>query len=121
LHALPGHEAHAWAIAVSQELALPLDQHRAQLLTPELISSSDAIFAMDFENLAELETLHPAAKHKIFLLGSYAEAKERNHEIPDPYFGDIDATRRCYSVLSKCIDNLASDIASSRQELTLCR
>ena len=121
LHALPGREAHAWAIAVSQEIALPLDQHRAQLLTPELINSSDAIFAMDFENLAELETLHPAAKHKIFLLGSYAEAKQRDHEIPDPYFGDIETTRRCYSVLSKCIDNLASDIASSRQELTLCR
>jgi protein-tyrosine-phosphatase len=76
---------------------------------------------MDFENLAELETLHPAAKHKIFLLGSYAEAKQRDHEIPDPYFGNIETTRRCYSVLSKCIDNLASDIASSRQELTLCR
>ena len=121
LHASPGREAHAWAIAVSQEIALPLDQHRAQLLTPELISSSDAIFAMDFENLAELETAYPAAKHKIFLLGSYAEAKGRNQEIPDPYFGDIDTTRRCYSVLSKCIDNLASDIASSRQELTLCR
>ncbi|OLE14171.1 MAG: hypothetical protein AUG89_03130 [Acidobacteria bacterium 13_1_20CM_4_56_7] len=121
LHASPGREAHAWAIAVSQEIALPLDQHRAQLLTPELISSSDAIFAMDFENLAELETLYPAAKHKIFLLGSYAEAKGTNQEIPDPYFGDIDTPRRCYSVLSKCIDNLASDIASSRQELTLCR
>jgi protein-tyrosine-phosphatase len=121
LHASPGREAHAWAIAVSQEIALPLDQHRAQLLTPELISSSDAIFAMDFENLAELETAYPAAKRKIFLLGSYAEAKGRNQEIPDPYFGDIDTTRRCYSVLSKCIDNLASDIASSRQELTLCR
>ena len=121
LHALPGREAHAWAIAVSREMGLPLDQHRAQLLTPELISSSDAIFAMDFENLAELGTLFPTAKHKIFLLSSYAEGKERNHEIPDPYFGNMDTTRRCYSVLAECIDNLAREIAASRQELTLCR
>ena len=121
LHALPGREAHAWAIAVSQEIGLPLRSAPGQLPTPELISSSDAIFTMDLENLAELETLYPTAKHKIFLLGSYAVGKERNHEIPDPYLGDLDTTRRCYYVLANCIDSLASDIASSRQELTLCR
>lgn len=121
LHALPGREAHPWAIAVSQEIGLPLDQHRAQLLTPELIRSSDAIFGMDFENLAELETLYPSAKDKIFLLSNYAQGKQKNHEIQDPYFGDLETTRRCYSVLETCIDNLASDIASSRQELSLCR
>jgi len=113
LHAMPGREAHPWALAVSRELGIPLDQHRAQLLTPELVSSSDAILAMDFENLAELQTLYPNAKRKIFLLSSYADGKQRHREIPDPYFGDIETTRRCYSVLSKCIGNLARDIGSS--------
>ena len=110
LHAIPGREAHSWALAVSRELGIPLDQHRAQLLTPELVSSSDAIFAMDFENLAELQTLYPNAKHKISLLSSYADGKQRHREIPDPYFGDIETTRQCYSVLSKCIDHLAREI-----------
>jgi protein-tyrosine-phosphatase/predicted ATP-grasp superfamily ATP-dependent carboligase len=113
LHAVPGRKAHLWALAVSRELGIPLDQHQAQLLTPELVSSSDAIFAMDFENLAELETLYPNAKNKILLLSSYADGKQRHSEIPDPYFGDIETTRRCYSVLSKCIGNLARDIGSS--------
>lgn len=121
LHASPGREAHPWAIAVSQEIGLSLDQHRAQLLTAELISSADAIFAMDFENLVELKTLFPTAKHRIFLLSSYAQGKERNREIPDPYFGNIETTRRCYSLLANCIDNLSFDVASSRQELSLCR
>lgn len=115
LHAAPGHEAHEWALAVSRELGLPLDHHRAQLLTPELVSSADVIFVMDFENLAELETLYPGAKSKIIMLSNYAEDKQRNREIPDPYFGDIDTTRRCYSTLSNCIDKLASDISSFRQ------
>jgi protein-tyrosine-phosphatase/predicted ATP-grasp superfamily ATP-dependent carboligase len=119
LHAQPGRAAHEWAIAVSRELGLPLDRHRAQLVTPQLVDGSDAIFAMDYENLAELQTLYPDAKHKIFLLSSYAAGNQRNREIPDPYFGDIETTRQCYSVLSKCIDNLVLDISSSRQEQTV--
>jgi protein-tyrosine-phosphatase/predicted ATP-grasp superfamily ATP-dependent carboligase len=116
LHARPGRPAHEWAIAASRELGLPLDQHRAQLVTQQLVDGSDAIFAMDYENLAELQTLYPEAKHKIFLLSGYAEGDQRNREIPDPYFGDIETTRQCYSVLRKCIDNLALDISSSRQQ-----
>jgi protein-tyrosine-phosphatase/predicted ATP-grasp superfamily ATP-dependent carboligase len=114
LHAVPGREAHPWALAVSRELAIPLDHHRAQRLTPELVSGSHVIFAMDFENLAELETLYPTAKHKIFLLSRYASGRQRHREISDPYFGDIETTRQCYSVLSECIDKLAGDIAASR-------
>lgn len=113
LHALQGREAHPWALAVSRELGIPLDHHRAQLLTPDLVSSSDAIFAMDFENLAELETLYPTAKRRILLLSRYAHGRQRDREISDPYFGDIETTRQCYSVLSKCIDNLARNISSS--------
>jgi protein-tyrosine-phosphatase/predicted ATP-grasp superfamily ATP-dependent carboligase len=116
VHAVPGREAHPWALTVSRELSLPLDQHRAQPLTQELVSSSDAIFAMDFENLAELETLYPNARDRIFLLSRYADGKQRDREIADPYFAGIEGTRRCYSVLGNCIDNLACKIAVSRQE-----
>lgn len=111
LHALPGREAHPWALAVSRELGMPLDLHRAQLVTPELVASSDAIFAMDFENLAELETRYHAAKRKIFMLSAYADGLQKDREIPDPYFEDIEGTRRCYSLLRNCIDNLVRDIA----------
>jgi len=113
LHALPGREAHEWALVVSNELGMSLDRHRAQATTPELISTSDVIFGMDFENLAELRTLYPEAKHKIFLLSKYAPGGAHNREIRDPYFGDIETTRQCYALLSKCIDHLANEIASS--------
>lgn len=119
LHALNGREAHPWALAVSRELGIPLDQHRAQLLTPELVSSSDLIFAMDFENLAELQTLYPESRNKILLLSRYAEGRQRNREIPDPYFGDMDTTRRCYAVIHTCIDNLADKIGSGELKESL--
>ena len=113
LHAVPGREAHTWAIAVSRELGMKLDEHRAQPTTPELIASSDLIFAMDYENLAELESLYPDAKHKILLLSEYANGPHRNREIPDPYFGDIETTRRCYAVLRECVANLAHEVESA--------
>jgi len=113
LHAVPGRPAHTWALAVSRELGMPLDDHRAQLLTPELVFGADAILAMDFENLAELQTLYPDAKQRIFLLSKYAEGRQQNREIPDPYFGDIERTRQCYSVLRSCLESLAGEISAA--------
>jgi protein-tyrosine-phosphatase/predicted ATP-grasp superfamily ATP-dependent carboligase len=110
LHAVTGRPAHQWALAVSRELGLPLDHHRAQPVTAELISSSDAIFAMDFENLAELNVLFPTSTSRIFILSAYADGLQHNREIPDPFFGDIEATRRCYSVLRKCIEKLVREL-----------
>src|SRR5436309_218043 len=63
LHALAGREAHPLALIVSREIGIPLDNHRAQLLTPEMVASSDVIFALDFENLAELCVAYPDAKN----------------------------------------------------------
>jgi len=124
LHAVSGREAHPWALAVSRELGVPLDGHRSQPLTPELVASTDIIFAMDFENVAELETRYPDAKHKIVLLSRYADGRQRNREIPDPYFGNIETTRRCYSVLGECVDNVARQIESaghSKESLSISR
>jgi predicted ATP-grasp superfamily ATP-dependent carboligase/protein-tyrosine-phosphatase len=116
VRAVSGREAHPWALTVSRELQIPLDQHRAQPLTTQLVSASDAIFVMDFENLAELETLYPNARAKTFLLSAYAGGKQRGREIADPYFENIEGTRRCYALLRTCIDHLADAIAASRPE-----
>lgn len=113
VHATQGREAHPWALAASRELGLPLDGHRAQATTQELIGASDLIFAMDYENLAELETKYPDVGGRVFLLSRYASGRERNREIPDPYFGNIESTRKCYAVISKCIDRLARELSSS--------
>jgi protein-tyrosine-phosphatase/predicted ATP-grasp superfamily ATP-dependent carboligase len=124
LHALPGREAHEWALAVSNELGMSLDRHRAQLVTPEIISSSDVIFGMDFENLAELRILYPEANDKIFIMSKYARGRAHNREIRDPYFGNIETTRQCYALLGECISNLANEIASSRsarEDVTVSR
>jgi protein-tyrosine-phosphatase/predicted ATP-grasp superfamily ATP-dependent carboligase len=118
LHARPGREAHEWAMTVSRELGIPLDLHRAQAVTPELVENSDAVFAMDFENLAELRMRFPRARHKMFLLSCYATGRHKNREIADPYLGNIQTTRECYAVLQECIHGLAGDLCSARQTLS---
>jgi len=118
IHALKGREAHPWALAVSCELGIPLDGHRAQPTTPELIAASDLIFAMDYENLAELETKYPEARGRTFLLSAYAEGPRHNREILDPYFGDINTTRQCYAELWTCIEKLARQLSSEPRNQT---
>jgi protein-tyrosine phosphatase len=117
LHASPGREAHPWMQEAATELGISLASHRAKLLTREMVDKADAIFAMDFQNKAELLTLYPDASEKIYMLGMYAEGAWKYREIPDPYLGDVDVTRYCAKQLQICIQNLlAATVFSSVRE-----
>jgi protein-tyrosine phosphatase len=106
LHACAGREAHPWAQEASAELGISLLQHRAKPLTQEMIEGADCVFAMDFQNKAELLTLYPEFQKKIYMLSAYAEGPWRYREIPDPYTGDLETTRFCARQLQTCIRNL---------------
>jgi protein-tyrosine phosphatase len=118
LHAVSGNAAHPRAITASEEIGLPLTLHRATLLTADLVSRTDAIFVMDFQNKAEMLALYPGAWNKTLMLSAYAEGRERYREISDPYFGDLEGTRRCYAVLRTCIRNLTMDLAAHHRTST---
>jgi protein-tyrosine-phosphatase len=111
LHAINGREAHPDALTASAEIGLPLTEHRAQMLTPEMVSWADIIFVMDFENKAEMLALYPEVRDKLVMFGDYAEGPQRYREIRDPYFGDLETTRRCYVVLRTCVHNFVSDLS----------
>lgn len=113
MHAIAGNGAHPWALEAAQGLGLSLKNHRAQPVTPELIEDADAIYAMDFQNQAELLAEYPKSAAKIFLLGAYADGALRHNEIPDPYFGNVDSTRECYVVLQSCIRKLTAELLAS--------
>jgi len=117
LHANPGREAHLWMQEAATELGISLVTHRAKLLTREMVDAADAIFAMDFQNKAELLTLYPESADKIHMLSAYAEGAWKYREIPDPYLGDLDVTRYCARQLQTCIQNLlaATVFSSTRQ------
>ena len=119
LHAVNGRVAHPVAISVAREIGIPLEHHRARLLTAKMVADSDAVIVMDFENMAELLALYPQAEHKACLLSAYADPPARYREIQDPYFGDEESTRRCYVVLDTCIRNLSASLLTKEDESQL--
>jgi protein-tyrosine phosphatase len=118
LHAIPGSQAHPWALEASTEIGLSLESHQSQQLTEELVSQSDVIFAMDFQNKAELLALYPQARDKILMLSAYANGAARSREISDPYSGDVEATRRCYALIQACIQNLTARLVAVSSKST---
>jgi protein-tyrosine phosphatase len=110
LHAIAGTPPDPRALTVAQEMNAPLSGHRAQLLTPLLMAGAEVVFAMDYQNKAELLARYPDHRGKIFMLSAFGEGLDRHREIPDPYSGNLDATRRCYTLLQYCIRNLTSQL-----------
>lgn len=115
LHANPGREAHPWMQEAANGLGISLASHRAKLLTRQMVDGADAVFAMDFQNKAELLTLYPDAANKIFMLSAYAESAWKDREIPDPYLADLEGTRYCAGQLEICIHNLLTATVSSNE------
>jgi protein-tyrosine phosphatase len=112
LNAVPGRAAHPWAVGAAKELGISLENHRAQLLTSEMVTKADVIFAMDYQNVVQLRSRYPEAKDKIYMLGAFG-GTNRSAEIDDPYYSGEDGTRQCYKVLQICIDNLVSSIPTA--------
>lgn len=106
LHATAGREAHPWAREASIELGISLTEHRAKPLTLEMAERADCIFAMDFQNKAELLALYPAFREKICMLSAYSDGPGRYREIRDPYHEDLEGTLLCGQQLQTCICNL---------------
>jgi protein-tyrosine phosphatase len=110
MHTLQGREADPRAQVAAREVGLPLDRHRSQVFTAETAAQADVIFAMDFQNAAQLLAQFPEGREKIFMLSAYAEEGQRYREIADPYFGDQDEARRCFAVLQTCVTNLVKSL-----------
>jgi protein-tyrosine-phosphatase len=112
LNAVPGRAAHPWAVAAARELGVSLENHRAKLLTAEMVNDADVILAMDYQNQVQLSLRYAHAKDKVFMLGAYAGEDYRLLEIKDPYYSGEEGTRDCYQILNTCIQNLVSSISS---------
>jgi protein-tyrosine phosphatase len=106
LHAVPGKTAHPWAIAAAKQFGIHLEDHRARMLSPEMVDQAEVIFVMDYQNQVQLLTRYPHAVSKVYLLSAYAAENYDSVEIPDPYYLGEEATRKCYGTLNVCINSL---------------
>ena len=113
LYAKPGKLADPRALSAAALLGVSLNNHSAQPLTAEMVSLSDLILVMDFENEAVLLSRFPQARKKTFLLGGFAAGSVSNSsvEIPDPYDGELSDVRACYEQMEPHLRELARQLS----------
>ncbi len=113
LNANPGHPIHPLAALAAEEFGLSLHGHKARLLTAGMVADADAIFIMDYQNLAQLLARFPEAVQKSFFLGAYANRQVRSMQIRDPYYRRNGEIRPCYETINGCIRNLVETVCAS--------
>ena len=89
LAAMPSAPASANAITVMKERQIDLENHRAQLVSEDLIAGADLILTMTQSHKTSLKE---AAPDKVYTVGEYANTEI---SITDPFGGDIEVYRTC--------------------------
>ena len=86
-----GAAASEGAYLVLLERGLDLSNHRARVLTRELVDQSDVILTMARSHLGRVREL--GAGGRAHLLGEYAGRTGEGREVPDPYGADLEQYR----------------------------
>jgi protein-tyrosine phosphatase len=102
------------AIAAAKRGGVDISSQRARKITSADFDRFDHIFALDEENLADLERLKPAGSHaRLALLLDHVPGRE-GQGVADPYYGgdtDFDTTWRDVTEAARA---LAHELAEER-------
>ena len=90
-------------------VGLELSNHRARLLTRELVREADLVLVMSGHHLARVAEL--GGEHKVHLLGSYAGREAGRSEVSDPFGSDLASYRTTFAELQELIGGVVSRVA----------
>lgn len=94
---------------VGLERGLDLGEHRARLLTRELVNQADLILTMTAAHLQRVLDL--GGRDKAATLVEYAGA-EGAEDIPDPFGGDVAEYRASAGIIEKLVDPVVARLKS---------
>ncbi len=116
-HAHNGKAADPRVRHAAREMGVDLDEHRATLLTAQLVAANDVIFAMDEFNFANILATFPEARGKLMLFGGMTPSGVyRPHEIADPYMTGQAAVSSTIGVVRRYVSALALALVERRAE-----
>jgi protein-tyrosine-phosphatase len=102
------------ALLVGMERGLDLSQHRAQMLTRELLKSADLILAMGPHHLERIEAL--GGSERSHLLTDFASRGASARPVADPIGGELDVYRTTADELEqevrRALDRITADRSS---------
>jgi len=87
-----------------ERVGIDISDHRSQLLSPEILSESAAVFGMTSDHLRMIETLFPTANGHLRLFREFAASG--SSEVPDPFGCSIDDYVQCRDSLLDAIPGL---------------
>ncbi len=96
---------------VGLEQGLDLSEHRARLLTRDVVRSADLILVMSGHHVARVAEL--GGEDKVHLLATYAGREEGQGEVSDPYGADLTAYRATFAELQDLIGSVVSRVAGT--------
>jgi protein-tyrosine-phosphatase len=97
------------AYLVGLEHGLDLSEHRARLLTRDLVREADLALTMSGHHLARVAEL--GGEHKVHLLGAYAGRDAARSEVSDPFGGDLASYRTTFGELQELIGMVVGRVA----------
>lgn len=102
------------ALLVGMERGLDLSQHRAQMLTRELLADATMVLAMGPHHLERIEAL--GASGRSHLLTDFASRGASSRPVSDPIGGELDVYRATADELEqevrRALDRLTADKSS---------
>ncbi len=96
-----GATASEGALLVGLEQNLDLSEHRARLLTRDVVERSGVIFTMARHHRARV--LELGGDNRTHVLGEYAGRAGPDAEVSDPFGGDIELYRATYDELDELV------------------
>jgi protein-tyrosine-phosphatase len=113
LIALPGNHASFNAVRVARENSIDLAEHRARLVSSDLISDADIVLVMEPRHRQKLTSRHPEATAKVSLLRRFARYGSRERGINDPYGLNLEAYRFCFQDIKDCVESLHESLLAT--------
>jgi len=113
--ALEGEPASKNAIIAAKDYDANLTEHRAKVLTKEMITSVEIVLTMTESHKHHIINKYPVAQDKVYNLMEYAYLDEANNlkkklNVPDPYGLSIEAYNECakeiFEALLKVYENI---------------
>jgi protein-tyrosine-phosphatase len=102
------------ALLVGMERGLDLSQHRAQMLTREMLGDADVVLAMGPHHLERIEALGGSGRS--YLLTEFASRGTSSRPVSDPIGGELDVYRATADELEgevrRTLDRITADRSS---------
>ena len=95
--AWPGAPASDGALLIAIEENIDLGDHRARILSPELVAESDIVLTMGPHHLDRVEAM--GGEGKSWLIAEFASEGANSRAVSDPFGGDLSVYRAAFKEL----------------------